>query len=70
VLIKFDATTPEFDETKVSYRYPFLDAGEQVPPCAYEGWDAYQGERGEMRRSIRSSLREVRGELAILRRAP
>lgn len=71
VLIKLDATTPEFDETKVSYRYPFLDAvGEHVPPCAYEDWDAYQGERGEVRRSIRAFLREVRGEFAIFRRAP
>lgn len=70
VLIKIDATTPEFDETKVSYRYPFLVEDELVAPYAYEGWEAYQGEWAEVRRSVRSFIREVRGELAIFRRAP
>jgi hypothetical protein len=70
VLMKIDATTPEFDETKVSYRYPFLVDGHHVAPCDYEGWDAYQGEWAEVRRSVRAFLREVRGELAIFFRAP
>ena len=70
MLVKLDGTTPEFDETKVSYRYPFIANDEHVAPCAYDGWDAYQGEWGEVRRSVRSFIREVRGELTIFRRAP
>ncbi|HEX3775064.1 MAG TPA: hypothetical protein VHV51_11410 [Polyangiaceae bacterium] len=70
VLVKLDGTTPEFDETKVSYRYPFIADGEHVAPCAYEGWNAYQGESGEVRRSVRNFIREVRGELTLFGRAP
>jgi hypothetical protein len=69
-LIKIDVTTPEFDQTKVSYRYPFVIDDEHIAPSDYEGWDAYQGEWGDARRSVRSFLKEVRGELAIFRRAP
>ncbi len=69
-LIQLDATTPEFDETKVSYRYPFVADDEHIAPCSYDGWDAYQGDWGEVRRSVRLFIREVRGELAIFRRAP
>ena len=67
VLVKLDGTTPEFDETKVSYRYPFIADGEHVAPSAYKDWDTYQGDWGEVRRSVRSFIREVRGELAVFR---
>ncbi len=70
VLIKIDATTPEFDETKVSYRYPFLVGEEHIAPSNYDAWDAYQGEWGEVRRSVRNFIRDVRAEFAIFRRAP
>lgn len=70
VLIKIDATTPEFDETKVSYRYPFVADDEHIAPSAYDGWNAYQGEWGEVRRSVRTFIREVRAELTIFRRGP
>ncbi len=70
VLMKLDATTPELDETQVSYRYPFLEDGNHVAPSLYEHWDAYQGEAGEVGRSVRRFIQEVRGELAIFRRTP
>ncbi|HEY1537367.1 MAG TPA: hypothetical protein VGF76_25275 [Polyangiaceae bacterium] len=69
VLVKLDATTPESDETKVSYRYPFVSNGEYIAPCDYEDWDAYQGERGEVYRAVRRFIKEVRSELTYFRRA-
>ena len=68
LLMRLDATTPDSDETKVSYRYPFISNGEHIAPCDYEDWDTYQGEQGEVRRSVRSFIKEVRSDLAYFRR--
>lgn len=70
ILLKIDATTPRNDPAEVSYRYPFLHAGEYVPPARFEEWDSYQGNAQGAQAAVTRLLRAVKDELRIFARAP
>jgi hypothetical protein len=51
---KIDATRPTKSIDSVSYRYPFVDPQNQlgIAPCAWTGWDAYQGPEQDVRDAV------------------
>jgi hypothetical protein len=70
LLVKIDATRPRQDPTEISYRYPFLKDGGYVAPCAYDGWDGYQGNALGARAAVTRLLGAVRDEFRIFARTP
>jgi hypothetical protein len=70
MLLKIDATTPRNDPAQISYRYPFIEAGDYVAPASFEGWDAYQGNVAGACAAVGRLLGAVRKELKIFVRRP
>ncbi len=70
ILRKIDATTPRNDPAEVSYRYPFIVAGEYIAPISFEDWDNYQGNIAGAQAAVKRLLAEVKKELQIFARTP
>jgi hypothetical protein len=65
---KIDATRPTKSIDSVSYRYPFVDPPKSslgIAPCAWAGWDAYQGPEQDVRDAIDELIRRAGMQVGI-----
>lgn len=71
VLLQIDATTPQQDPSKISYRYPFVLNDEYVAPSSFNGWDSYQGDEMAARAGVGQLLEAVRANMSkVVGRGP
>lgn len=64
---QIDATRPTKSLDSVSYRYPFVDAQsiDGIAPCAWTGWDGYQGQEQEVRDAVDELLKRSGMQVAV-----